>query len=138
MAKLLGCTKKQIKKGLETFKPSNKRMEIIKKNGITIINDTYNANPQSMKAALETLAEFRGRKIAILGDMLELGRITKQAHKEIENFAKKIKIDQIIRVHQKENKKNVIKQIKKIIRPRDIILIKASRGLHLEEIVSRL
>lgn len=137
MAKGLGCTKKQIKKGLESFKPSSKRMEIIKKNGITIINDTYNANPQSMKAAIETLSEFKGRKIAVLGDMLELGRITKKAHKEIEKFAKSKKIDQVIRVHQKQNKKDVIKRIKKIIRPHDIILIKGSRSMKMEEISAR-
>ncbi|NQU17497.1 MAG: hypothetical protein HQ564_05470 [Candidatus Saganbacteria bacterium] len=147
IAKLLGCTKRQIKSGLEKFKPSSKRMEIIKKNGITIINDTYNANPQSMKAALETLADFRGRKIAVLGDMLELGPITRTAHKRIQKFARKVGVDLIItvgkqskhrhgRMHFKNNK-DAADYLKKIIRPHDIILIKGSRSLKMEKISAR-
>ncbi len=132
MAKKLGCTKKQIMEGLKKFRPASKRMEIIKKNGITILNDCYNANPQSMRAALETLAEFKGRKTAVLGDMLELGSGAKKKHKEILAFAKKIGIDRVFTYGDNWPKKSPVKNI----RPGDIILVKGSRGMKMENIVA--
>lgn len=140
MAKLLGCTSKQIKNGLEKFKPSGKRMDITKKNGITIINDTYNANPQSMRAALETLSGFNGRKIAVLGDMLELGSKAKQKHKAVLKYAKKTGIDIILTYGKNwpgksfKSREAAADYLKKIIRPHDIILIKGSRSMQMEQI----
>lgn len=74
-----------IVQGLETFQSSDKRLEVLRTaSGYSIINDTYNANPASMKAGLATLASMNGqRKIAILGDMLELGEASLEAHKEV-------------------------------------------------------
>ncbi|MCG4734572.1 UDP-N-acetylmuramoyl-tripeptide--D-alanyl-D-alanine ligase, partial [Casaltella massiliensis] len=62
-----------IKEGLKNFKASKMRLDIIKKDDLTIINDAYNASPDSMKAALEILGRYEKRRIAILGDMFEMG-----------------------------------------------------------------
>jgi len=146
VAKILKVKKMSIKKGLESFRPSSRRMEIIDRpDGIRIINDTYNANPQSMAAALKVLVSQSGRKIAVLGDMLELGPATRSAHKKIGRTARNLGIDLLISIgkHSKEmkadfhhpNNQSAIHKIKKIIRPGDAILVKASRGMHLEEVV---
>jgi UDP-N-acetylmuramoyl-tripeptide--D-alanyl-D-alanine ligase len=81
----LGMEIAVIKKGLEAFQPPPMRMELITLGkGIKIINDAYNANPPSMESALRTLAEVtEGRKIAVLGDMRELGEYAQQAHREL-------------------------------------------------------
>lgn len=141
VAKILNVKKSIIKKGLESFKPSSKRMEIINRTDwITIINDTYNANPQSMAAALRTLALIEGRKIAVLGDMLELGKAARSAHRRILKLANELKIDKIylfgkLWPNSYISKALLIKDLKKIIRPRDIILVKGSRAVKMEEVV---
>lgn len=84
---------------LKTLKAEHGRLEKLKaKEGFSIINDAYNANPQSMIGSLETLASMNcsGKKIAILGDMLELGDYTKEAHKEVGNAVANNKIDILI------------------------------------------
>jgi len=160
-AKILKIKRKSIKQGLEKFRPSSRRMEIIDlPDGIRIINDTYNANPQSMEAALKVLVTSRGsclpagrsrvaghfRRIAVLGNMLELGSKARSAHRRILRFARDLKIDKIytfgdlwpkLSVNWK-SKKTLIKNLKKFIRPRDIILIKGSRGMKMEEVVDAL
>jgi UDP-N-acetylmuramoyl-tripeptide--D-alanyl-D-alanine ligase len=91
----LGVGMKDIKEGLEAFQPPPMRMEMMKqKKGITIINDAYNANPPSMESALRTLAEVtKGRKVAVLGDMWELGEFAQQAHRELGRQVKEYGID---------------------------------------------
>lgn len=146
-AKALRIKDSSIIKGLEKFKPSSKRMDIIKtKNKITIINDTYNANPSSMKAALSTLAAYPGgRKIAVLGDMLELGQKSKFFHNAIGNYAKEMGIDVLISVgklsrdikadfHYKTTAQ-AAKKLMAIAKPGDTMLVKGSRGMHMEKIV---
>jgi UDP-N-acetylmuramoyl-tripeptide--D-alanyl-D-alanine ligase len=148
-AKILKCSKSQIKKGLETFKASSKRMDIFDHpKGFRIINDTYNANPQSMEAALKVLSIHQARKIAVLGDMFELGKAAIHSHKKVGLFAHNLKLDKIISVgklskyysanqHFNSNQA-AIAGLKKIIRPGDAVLIKGSRGMHMEEIVAGL
>jgi len=146
VAQRLNFKKALIKKGLENFRPSSKRMEIINRpGGVKIINDTYNASPTSMAAALKVLAGIEGRKIALLGDMLELGQGTEAAHKKMGKLARKLAIDILISVgifskamqadyHCARNS-SAIKLIKELLRPGDVLLVKASRGLRLEEVV---
>jgi len=147
VAKILKIKKESIKKGLGIFHPSSKRMEVInRKDKIKIINDAYNANPQSMKAALKTIAGMKGRKIAVLGDMLELGTTTACAHRRIFQLAKDLNIDKVLTFGKlwpgsakpEKDKKKLIKYLKKFIRPRDIILVKGSRGMKMEEVVEAL
>jgi len=150
IAKLLKLKDRSIIEGIKQFKPSSKRMEFIKfKNGALLINDTYNANPQSMRAALLTMASMPGkRKIAVLGDMLELGNISKKAHKEIGSFCKKLSIDLLITVGKLSKNMNgnfhcknaleAARKLKTIIKPHDIILIKGSRGIKMDAAVVEL
>lgn len=158
IGKHFGLSKEEIQSGLNHFKPSKMRMDIIHHGGLTIINDAYNANPDSMKAALEVLKNSgNNRKIAILGDMLEMGEWLKTAHLEIGKYVKQLNIDLLIAIGQAaqyyvegsiehgmeknqalyvKNNKEAIDLLKSILNKGDIILIKGSRGMKLEEIVS--
>ena len=147
VAKILKVKKRSIKKGLEKFHPSSKRMEVINRlDGVTVINDTYNASPQSMAAALKVLSAMRqapGRRIAVLGDMLELGRSARPAHRRVLKLARKLGIDKLFLFGNLwpaayKSKKPLIRNLKKLIRPRDIILVKGSRGTKMEEVVEAL
>jgi UDP-N-acetylmuramoyl-tripeptide--D-alanyl-D-alanine ligase len=91
----LGVGLDEIRKGLETFQPPPMRMELMElEKRITIINDAYNANPPSMESALHTLTKMTGgRKIAVLGDMLELGAFAQQAHQELGRQVKESGVD---------------------------------------------
>jgi UDP-N-acetylmuramoyl-tripeptide--D-alanyl-D-alanine ligase len=84
-----GLTMDEIARGLEAVKLPGARMQVVKAHGAWIINDAYNANPDSMKAALTTLGEFPGanRRLAVLGSMGELGRHATELHREIGEFA---------------------------------------------------
>jgi UDP-N-acetylmuramoyl-tripeptide--D-alanyl-D-alanine ligase len=143
-AKILGVKKRSIKKGLGNYRSSSKRMEVINRpDGVKIINDSYNASPQSMAAALKILPAIEGRRIAVLGDMLELGGQAKKAHSRIVQLTKELKLDKVFTfgslwpatTRPFHNKKALIKELKQLIRPRDIILVKGSRGTRMEEIV---
>jgi UDP-N-acetylmuramoyl-tripeptide--D-alanyl-D-alanine ligase len=150
VARILKIKPVAIKAGLEAFHPSGKRLEVINcGNETKIINDTYNANPQSMAAALKVLCAIDrpfGRRIAVLGDMLELGRSARPAHRRLVKLAHDLKIDKVFtfgnlwpKLSQPEkSKKNLIKKLKKYIRPRDIILVKGSRGTRMEEVADAL
>jgi len=85
MAYALGVDPDGIRKGLEAMRPVSMRMELERWQGMGVINDTYNANPASMDAALKTLCALpgRGRRLAVLGDMLEMGRTTDRCHREL-------------------------------------------------------
>jgi len=146
VAKILKLKKSSIKKGLESFRPSSKRWDVINRpDGVKIINDTYNANPQSMTAALKVLAWLSGRKIAVLGDMFELGKRTKPAHQKIGQLSRKLGVDILMSIgnlskpmmadHHFAGKPAAIKKLKQLIKPGDRILVKASRGMKLEDIV---
>ena len=141
--------------GIANLELTKKRMEILKsKSGATVINDTYNANYDSMKAAITYLKEIENkRKIAILGDMLELGDYSRELHekvgKEVDSnidilitigkdakyIAKESKAKQIIEC---DNIEEAIEKIKKIETKDDAILLKASNGMKLFEIASAL
>lgn len=93
---LLGVSIEDIVRGIEQIRPVSGRTNIIKHNNITIIDDCYNANPVSMKAAIDLLSMANTRKVAILGDMGELGSDEIKLHKEIGNYAVSKNIDIII------------------------------------------
>ncbi|MBU0664619.1 MAG: UDP-N-acetylmuramoyl-L-alanyl-D-glutamate--2,6-diaminopimelate ligase [Proteobacteria bacterium] len=155
-----------IASGLAAFQPADKRMQIVKGKGdLYILNDTYNANPASMRAGLTTLAQQgKGRRVAILGDMLELGPTSAEAHREVGGYAAGQLIDylaligsfaaetatgarmagmdsQRIRVFQE--KKDAVAWIEELLAARqlqagDWLLVKGSRGMHLEDVVEQL
>ena len=134
-------------------------MEITKiKDDITVINDSYNASYDSVKAVLEYLSTIKAnRKIAILGDMLELGEYTKELHQKVGEEVVKNKIDILITVgeyskdiskkarelHMNEiyeckNKEEATEKIKDIMRSGDAIVLKASNAMKLGEILENL
>ncbi|KXZ39546.1 UDP-N-acetylmuramoyl-tripeptide--D-alanyl-D-alanine ligase [Alkalithermobacter thermoalcaliphilus JW-YL-7 = DSM 7308] len=155
----LNLSIEEIKKGLLDYKATNMRLDIIKKGNIIIINDAYNASPDSMKAALDVLNEYKNnRKIAVLGDMLEMGEYSKQVHEIVGSFAKD-KSDIIITVgnnsryigykaieegFEKSNvyhfstNEEVVELLEKIISDDDVVLVKGSRGMRMEKIVEAL
>ncbi|MDK2805118.1 UDP-N-acetylmuramoyl-tripeptide--D-alanyl-D-alanine ligase [Thermoanaerobacterium thermosaccharolyticum] len=152
-----GVNKEDMRKALANFQPSAMRLNIIDVSGLKIINDAYNANPASMKAALSVLKGYKDRrKIAVLGNMLELGDYSDLAHEEVGKHVKDEDIDVLITVGDFASKiaegaikngmdaKNVmmcknnveaIELIKEIKNDNDVFLIKGSRGMKMEEIV---
>ena len=143
-----------IKKGIETFELTKSRMEIIQlKNAATVINDCYNANFDSMKAAIKYIENIKDkRKITVLGDMLELGSYSKEIHtnlgkeiknvdilitvgNEAKNIAKYAEAKEIIEL---QNNEEVVNKLKPIISPNDIILFKASHSMNFDEIINKI
>ena len=94
----LGLTNEEIIEGLNNYRTIGGRANIIKTENLTIIDDCYNANPESMKASLKTLSAFDGRRVALLGDMKELGEKAPEFHYEIGELAAELKLDLIIAV----------------------------------------
>lgn len=153
---------KLVQAGIDSFKATSQRMNIINMDedgggGIKIINDCYNANPDSMKAALDVLKSYENnRRIALLGDMYELGSYSEEAHIYIGNYLKdkcdmfigvgedaiymynEAKLEANIDSHYFKNKDEASAYLKSIIRKNDVILIKASRGMKMEDITNYL
>ncbi len=94
----LGLSLGQIARGIGGFTQTGMRMQLMKTDFCTILNDSYNANPVSTKAALQVLAQEKGRKVAVLGDMLELGENAATFHKEVGAFAAAEGIDLCIAI----------------------------------------
>ncbi len=152
----------KIIEGIKKLELTKRRMEIIKcKNGVTIINDTYNANYESMKAGLEYLHSVNGnRKIAILGDMLNLGDYETELHEKIgeevvksevsvlitvgkasQNIAKRaLELGSVtnIKTHECKTNEEAIKFAKEELKQGDIVLVKASNAMHFDEIVEKI
>lgn len=162
VASLFGIALEKAKEALERFQPFRMRMEVIHlEGGKTLINDAYNANPRSMELALETLAEIKGkgRAIAVLGDMLELGDFSEEAHQQLGEKIRELSIDLLLTLGEKgplvvesairhgfepkrtnvaETHSEVISILKGTIREGDWILVKGSRGMAMEKIVEGL
>ena len=157
----LGIELDDIKIGLGNTKLLPNRYEIVKHQGVTIINDTYNANPKSMQEALKTLKNYQceGRRFFVIGDMLELGDLAEPAHIKLGVDITKYSIDYLIAVGSLSalvtksavasgmDKKNIatasehkcaVAFLKKHIRPGDCLLVKGSRGVKMEEVVKLL
>ena len=142
-------------KALSSYKAPDMRQQIKKYGEITVIDDSYNASPDSVKASLDILSSFKGRKIAILADMLELGDYSPIGHNEVGAYAKKKGIDILFALgtEAKEIYKgfgdadnsrhfNKIEDINEIIgsfiKAGDTLLIKGSRGMHTDLIVKKI
>lgn len=151
----LNVTPENIAEGLLRFHNMAGRQEILQVKGITVIKDCYNAGPESMEAALSVLGAKKGRRIAILGDMLELGHCTQAEHYRIgriaaENadlvFAYGPNAERVVsgcmtggmteltaRAYAEAEK--IVSAMKHTVKPGDFLLVKGSRGMHMENIL---
>lgn len=155
----LGAPLKDIEEGLSSYSPVRGRMDILKINGMTVLDDTYNANPESMAAALRTLKGAMGRKVAVMGDMLELGDISAREHFEAGRLAGELGIDAVVSIGEFSkdvangavsggmktgsvlafrDRSEALTALRGVVKEGDSILVKASRGVALEYIVEGL
>lgn len=146
-------------KALENFTLTKLRSQVLEHNGIRMINDTYNANPASMRAALETLSqiEVNGRRIAVVGDMRELGAMTHDAHRALGREAGNQQIDALFALGDLApvvvdggreagmdqawayaDRDALTGALQAYLKPGDLLLIKGSRGIAMERIVTAL
>lgn len=152
----MGANEEEIVKGLREYKPLKWRAQIHKlPNEITVIEDCYNSNPLGARAALEMLAQAKGRKIAVLGDMLELGEASLMEHYKLgeEGALKGIDVliavgsfaEEVIRGFKEKggveasavvasSAREATEKLLGLMKKGDTVLIKASRGVHLEEV----
>lgn len=156
VADLLAVDLKKAINSIGSYKNQNMRTQVIDKNGFIIINDAYNANYDSMKASLEVLSKYKNRKVAILGDMLELGEYEKRLHEKTGEYVALKKIDLLIAIGKNvhnycngamkagmakediymfEDINQAKTEICSIISKGDTILLKGSRGSAMEKIM---
>lgn len=145
-----------IKESVESFEPIENRGKFVLKDRVFLFNDTYNSNPEALKRVLRHFseAEYEGRKVAIIGDMLELGAFSEEMHRDIGRFLDTSEFDIIItwgkeagyiseeikgkeKFHFEKNTE-VCGSLKDFIKEGDLIVVKASRGMHGELIVDEI
>ena len=155
-----GMNLNDIKRGLETFRGMPQRLEFREVNGITVIDDSYNANPESVRAAIDFLAAMRHTPgtalFAILGDMLELGDAEEEAHRQVGAYCGDLHIDHVMTLGARaeliakeadahgtpaehfQDAENLAMVLQSRMKPGDCVLIKGSRGMRMETIVEHL
>ena len=154
----LNMTIEEIKEGLKNFQCTKNRLDIIKTNNITIIDSVYNASIDSMNATLSILGRYDNRRVAILGDMFEMGDYAEFAHRQVGKFAAN-NMDVMVAIgkdaeyivkelietgvnpenlYHFNTKEEAIDRLDNIIKENDVVLVKASRGMHLEKVVEYL
>ncbi len=160
VSKLLGVSRGMIKEGVNKSVNEKHRLEVISlDNNITLIDDSYNASYDSVKLALEYMKNFKGNKIVVLADILELGKESKNIHRKIGNLVANNNVDYLITIGKYSKyigkqakilkmKKKFIKHfkseeksrkfIRKVLKENDIILIKGSNGMKLINLVEYL
>jgi UDP-N-acetylmuramoyl-tripeptide--D-alanyl-D-alanine ligase len=151
----LGLSRLQIEQGLAECKPAHMRLQLWEVNGVRVLDDAYNANADSMLAALRTLQDMpcKGRRLAVLGDMAELGKYSEAAHEEVGRNAAELGVGQLFavgkmatvmargarnaglaRVLEFADVEAAAVAVKQFIREGDVLLLKASRATHLERV----
>jgi UDP-N-acetylmuramoyl-tripeptide--D-alanyl-D-alanine ligase len=155
----MGIDRAAIAHGLETCAPSKMRLQLSQPGGIQVLDDAYNANADSMLAALQTLRDFpcSGRRVAVLGDMAELGAASPEAHAEVGRRVAEFRLDQLFAVGPQAGQiasaarreglhsveaiaevETAVQAVRAYARPGDVVLIKASRAMRLERITEGL
>ena len=157
---IIGLSSEEIKAGLEYFQPVKGRINIVDVRGLHIIDDTYNANPNSMEVAIRTLSSLKGnsRGILVAGDMLELGEHAESMHRNIGSLSARANIarlyvagefaESVAGSARKENnnsmdifigsREEILEDLKKSLLPGDWVLVKGSRAMGMEKIVEGL
>ena len=139
----IGISPDLIKKGLEKVRSEKGRLELIELQNFTILDDSYNANPQSVKAAIDSLKQFSGKKVLVLGTMAELGKDSSKLHQEIGDYAREQNIDSLITIGQEAQcfKGSHFDDIESIFNEINnyhkgaTVLIKGSRKMELNKLV---
>ena len=149
----LGLSDEEIAAGIASFATVGRRSAVTETGTITLIDDSYNANPDSVKCGIDSLLSLPGRHVAILGDMLELGEREKEMHWEVGHYAAEHGIELLlcqgplaremargagVRGQWFETKEDLIASLPSLIREGDKVLVKASRGMRFEEIAEAL
>ena len=154
----LGLSREEIVRGVAAFEPAGSRMRVLRlRGGRMILDDCYNANPQSVTAALEILAKTEcDRKVAVLGDMGELGELTAQAHYNMGALAAMLGIDFVAAIGEKavkiadgaaqsggtavhfHTKEEAVQELTCQLEENTAMLVKASHAMHFEQLVERL
>lgn len=148
----LGLDARRAARGIEHFEQTGMRQRIVEKNGVKVIEDCYNANPDSMKAALEMFKDFPcKRRFALLGDMLELGGLSRTAHEAVGEMAAESGLYCLVTYGEQAHRTAVVAAAKgqktlhaanyreaadallDRVQPGDAVLVKASRGMQLEK-----
>ncbi|MCM3655421.1 UDP-N-acetylmuramoyl-tripeptide--D-alanyl-D-alanine ligase [Metabacillus litoralis] len=161
VARFFEVKEEAIKKGFGSIKITGMRLELLQsKSGVSIINDAYNASPTSTNAAIQLLEDLKGfnQKFVVLGDMLELGDDEKEFHYQVGKSIKQDEISHVFTygklgeeiangarqnrseefVHHFNDKSALIDRLKQLMNKNDVVLVKASRGMKLEEVVNSL
>ena len=155
VARYLGVPAQDAVRAIAAYKAPAMRQQILETGGLTLIDDSYNASPDSMRSAIDVLAgrDVPGKRAAVLADMLELGDYASQGHFEVGQYAKEKGVDLLIAVGPlskdiaagfgKEAKwfatnGEAIACLKEHLAPGDAVLVKGSRGMHTEEIAAAL
>ncbi len=160
-----GMNPVEIKKALENYRAYEKRMQLVEAGGVKILNDTYNSNPESAVAAIRWLSVVRakGKRVAVLADMLELGESSKREHQRVGKEIARTNVDCLftfgklakgiadaaaanserktkrkLKTESFDNKEKLSEKVLQIISPGDAVLVKGSRGMKMEEVVNAL
>jgi len=151
----MGISPAEISKGFDDFIPPSGRLSVENINGMTVINDAYNANPAAMMESIKILCNQPSRKVAILGDMNELGHVSEARHTEIGAFAAEKGIDLLVAIGPQARfiydgfggkskglyfptVDEFLPKLQALLYPEDVVLIKASRGMAFERIIEAL
>ncbi|MEW6547384.1 MAG: UDP-N-acetylmuramoyl-tripeptide--D-alanyl-D-alanine ligase [Bacillota bacterium] len=156
----LGLSLVEIVRGLENPALSGMRMEVVRLGGVTVLNDAYNASPTSTSAALETLMDIPGRRhLAVLGDMLELGPRAIPGHREVGRLVARLGLDYLLtvgtlsrhlveaareegmpgeRITSVDSAREAAELVNGLLGEGDVVLVKGSRGMKLEQVVAAL
>ncbi|MCX6912000.1 MAG: UDP-N-acetylmuramoyl-tripeptide--D-alanyl-D-alanine ligase [Verrucomicrobia bacterium] len=159
VGKELGLGRASVARGLAECRPSKMRMELWEFNGVRLLDDAYNANADSMVVALQTLRDLpcKGRRVAVLGDMAELGAHSESAHEEVGRRVVELGVDQLFavgkmapvtaraargaglnRVFEFADVETAASAVKSFVKAGDVVLLKASRATRIERIAALL
>ena len=149
----LGLSQEEIARGIAAYRVVGRRGAVTVTETLTLVDDCYNANPDSMRCAIDSLKELPGRHVAILADMLEMGSGGEQMHHDLGRYAVDNGVGLVLccghlgqkiaegaggKGHWFESRQALAAALPELLEQGDTVLVKASRGMHLEEIAEQL
>lgn len=160
VGRILGVGYKRIRQALSDYKPTERRMALKKINGVTVIDDSYNSNPLSMSTAIESIRRYPAReRWVVTGDMMELGKMSKRFHEDVGDLIVKAGVNGLLtigelsrstyrkavdagmeksRARHCSTHEEAAMYLKRFVRPGDLVLVKGSRAMRMEEVLKEL